>query len=326
LSFSSEEELHLYELSTKAKKEKDDLFLSEEIISDIRKLVDKYYWIPFGYDGPLLYDEEHYKRAIRDLVENKTEKEIADRIVTLRTYQQLMEEKQQTLIKRYGITEPLERLVKSMHTLARMTDERKKAGFQAHIAFDKLIGILAEKMSLAKMEIKYLQLAEIRKHVDDPKYLSTLAKKRLAEPIIMVWKAGVGKFLPDEKVREISSILFEAADEEALIIKGSVGSKGETSVVQGKVVILHVPEEIQRLREGDVLVTGMTTPEFVPAMRKSIAVVTDEGGVTCHAAIVARELKKPCIIGTKNATKILKDGDLVEVDAEKGIVRILERK
>jgi len=70
----------------------------------------------------------------------------------------------------------------------------------------------------------------------------------------------------------------------------------------------------------------MTHPEFLPMMRKAVAFVTDEGGITCHAAIVAREMKRPCIIGTKNATKVLKDGDMVEVDAEKGIVKILKKK
>jgi pyruvate,water dikinase len=70
----------------------------------------------------------------------------------------------------------------------------------------------------------------------------------------------------------------------------------------------------------------MTRPEYISAMKKAAAIVTDEGGITCHAAIVSRELKKPCIIGTKIATKVLKDGDLVEVDADKGIVKILENK
>ena len=69
---------------------------------------------------------------------------------------------------------------------------------------------------------------------------------------------------------------------------------------------------------------GMTTPEYLPAMEKAAAFVTDEGGILCHAAIVARELKKPCIVGTQYATKIFKDGDLVEVDAEKGVVRKID--
>jgi len=68
----------------------------------------------------------------------------------------------------------------------------------------------------------------------------------------------------------------------------------------------------------------MTRPEFLPAMKKSVAVVTDEGGLTCHAAIVSRELGIPCIIGTKIATKVLKTGDLVEVNANHGVVRVMK--
>ena len=70
----------------------------------------------------------------------------------------------------------------------------------------------------------------------------------------------------------------------------------------------------------------MTMPAFMPAMRKAIVFVTDEGGITCHAAIMARELHKPCIIGTKIATKVLNNGDEVEVDANNGVVRILSKK
>ena len=69
----------------------------------------------------------------------------------------------------------------------------------------------------------------------------------------------------------------------------------------------------------------MTRPEFVPLMRKAKAIITDEGGITCHAAIISRELKILCIIGTKTATRLLKDGDLVEVDANTGVVKILKR-
>jgi pyruvate,water dikinase len=67
----------------------------------------------------------------------------------------------------------------------------------------------------------------------------------------------------------------------------------------------------------------MTRPEYMPAILKAAAIIADEGGITCHAAIVSRELGIPCIVGTKIATQALKDGDLVEVDADKGIVKIL---
>jgi len=107
-------------------------------------------------------------------------------------------------------------------------------------------------------------------------------------------------------------------------LKGATAFIGK---VQGYAKIIFSPtKENKKFKPGDILITSMTTPDFVPLMRKAAAVVTDEGGLLCHAAIIAREMKKPCIIGTKIATHILKDGDLVEVDAEKGMVKILKSK
>ena len=103
-------------------------------------------------------------------------------------------------------------------------------------------------------------------------------------------------------------------------IKGQIAHKGK---VIGKVKILRRRDQISEVVEGDVIVSPMTTTDFLPAILKSVAIITDEGGITCHASIIARELKKPCIIGTKIATQILKDGDIVEVDADNGIVKIL---
>jgi phosphoenolpyruvate synthase/pyruvate phosphate dikinase len=104
------------------------------------------------------------------------------------------------------------------------------------------------------------------------------------------------------------------------------GQSAYLGKVEGVVKILLNKKEIPKFPKGSVLVTGMTTPEFIPAMKKAIAIITEEGGITCHAAIIAREMKKPCIIGTKNATKILKDGDLIEVDANNGTVKIIKSK
>jgi phosphoenolpyruvate synthase/pyruvate phosphate dikinase len=105
-------------------------------------------------------------------------------------------------------------------------------------------------------------------------------------------------------------------------ISGKIAYKG---IKTGRVKIIKTSDENHKVENGDVVVSIMTIPSFIPALEKASAFVTDEGGITCHAAIVAREMGKPCIIGTKIATKVLKDGDLVEVDAERGIVKILER-
>ncbi len=102
--------------------------------------------------------------------------------------------------------------------------------------------------------------------------------------------------------------------------KGQVAFKGH---VTGRVKVVKNIIQMREVEEGAVLVSPMTTPDFLPAMQKASAFVTDEGGVMCHAAIVARELRKPCITGTKIATQIFKDGDMVEVDADNGVVKIL---
>jgi len=115
--------------------------------------------------------------------------------------------------------------------------------------------------------------------------------------------------LEDEKI--------ESKDE----IKGNAAYKG---IIRGKVRRLMGHKQIEQVREGEIIVSPMTMPDFLPAMKKAAGFITDEGGINCHAAIVAREMKKPTIVGTKIATQILKDGDEIELDANRGIIKILK--
>jgi pyruvate,water dikinase len=102
-----------------------------------------------------------------------------------------------------------------------------------------------------------------------------------------------------------------------IILRGQGASPG---VASGKVVIIRDAKDTGSVKEGDILVTKMTSPDMVPAMQKVAAIITDEGGLTCHAAIVSRELGTPAIVGTKTATNVLKSGQLITVDGEKGLV------
>jgi len=104
---------------------------------------------------------------------------------------------------------------------------------------------------------------------------------------------------------------------EAPILQGASASPG---IGTGHVKIVMKPKNIGKIKSGDVLVSEMTSPDFVPAMKKASAIVTDKGGQTSHAAIVSRELGIPCVVGTKNATKKLKDGHVITVDGSKGYV------
>jgi len=105
--------------------------------------------------------------------------------------------------------------------------------------------------------------------------------------------------------------------EQEILIKGIGVSPGTAS---GKIKVIESVKGISRFQKGEILVTDMTTPDWVPAMKIAAAVVTNLGGKTCHAAIVSRELGVPCIVGTENATKVLKDGETVTVDGQRGII------
>jgi phosphohistidine swiveling domain-containing protein len=103
-------------------------------------------------------------------------------------------------------------------------------------------------------------------------------------------------------------------------LKGTVANKG---FLKSKVTIVNDSRDIKKIEQGDVLISAMVIPALTAAVRKAAAIVTDEGGLTSHATIVAREFNIPCIVGTEIATKVLKNGDLVEVDAINGVIRKL---
>lgn len=136
---------------------------------------------------------------------------------------------------------------------------------------------------------------------------------------------GVIKVLYGEEARTKFNELVKTEDLSAKInVKGNVAMPGK---VQGKVCLFHwgdnLEDRLEFIKENKVLVAGQTRPQLMPLIRQASAIVTDEGGVISHAAIVSRELGIPCITGTKEATGVFNDGDMVEVDADSGIVKLL---
>jgi phosphohistidine swiveling domain-containing protein len=165
--------------------------------------------------------------------------------------------------------------------------------------------------------VKYISIEEVKNGNVSP--IETL-KEREKHYIYFGFRIYTNKDIADLSQENNIEIIEDKVEEGITELKGQTAMKGR---VIGRVRVLKQKSEIPHLLDGEVLVTAMTTPDYLPAMHKATAFVTDEGGITCHAAIVAREIGKPCVIGTKLATKILNTGDMVEVDADKGIVRII---
>ena len=134
------------------------------------------------------------------------------------------------------------------------------------------------------------------------------------------WAFEKGKFYIVQ-TRPVTTINQKSKTKNQEVVKGELvltGDGASPGMGQGKVIIIKKAKEITRVKKGMILVTTMTSPDFVPAMKKAAAIITDKGGQTSHAAIVSRELSVPCVVGTKTATKILKNGDHVAVDGNEG--------
>jgi phosphohistidine swiveling domain-containing protein len=205
---------------------------------------------------------------------------------------------------------------------AKQAGAEHQAMFTYHV-FPFLFRV-ADALGLAYDEFIELTHAEITDALETGALsdLKTRARRRKESLQWAVVSGEEGYACVTEDAEDVARLaeLVPKADLTITELKGQIGSKG---IARGPAKVIMNLEEFGKFEEGDILMTSMTTPDFVMLMQKSAAIVTDIGGLLSHAAIMSRELGKPCVIGTKFATQVFKDGDMVEVDAEKGIVRIL---
>ncbi|MDP3957678.1 MAG: PEP-utilizing enzyme [bacterium] len=186
-----------------------------------------------------------------------------------------------------------------------------------------------KKANLIGLYMMFRFLDELCKRVDIPLKIA----RRMFWYEFIDGLFDTGRLFAILKKRTVASIVFDGTNtyyleyaaiqpryvgKDVMEFKGTSASSGKISA---KVRIVLGSNDFGKFKKGEILVTQMTRPAFLPLMRMAAAIVTDEGGLTCHAAIIARELRIPCIVGTKVATQVLKDGDLVEVDANAGVVR-----
>jgi phosphohistidine swiveling domain-containing protein len=192
-------------------------------------------------------------------------------------------------------------------------DFRRESVYYANHLFKEI----GRRMDLAVADTSYLQEKEIISFLRSGKKVnSKVIVQRKKSFVIYLDSKKRLICVEGNKVSEfLKTFGFLQKAEQSIEVTGVVASRGKA---KGPVVIVKGIKDLRKVSAGHVLVTVTTHPDFVPAMRKVVAIITDEGGITSHAAIVSREFGIPCIVGCRNATKLLKDGDVVEVDAING--------
>ncbi|MEK7619083.1 MAG: PEP-utilizing enzyme [Patescibacteria group bacterium] len=291
-------------------------FFQEEEIAlslakDLREHQRAYFWLKNSYASvevlPIEYFEERHKAPSHDVEERFRAQQEATRV------------RKRAIIQKYRFPKAVIDCAEAIVYGIEWQDARKKDVWIYLHAKELLLVEAARRLEIVKDDLLKFTAGEIGAMLGDGADTNLIQDRRAALGFFL----ERGSIVPLDAATSLH--FWEVYAEEQVLgvvqeIRGTSVSRGR-GVVRGRVRVLRDPTQSDSLHDGDVLVAPMTTPEYIFAMKRSCAIITDTGGLTSHAAIVSRELGIPCIVGTKIATKVLKDGDRVEVDAEKGIVR-----
>jgi phosphohistidine swiveling domain-containing protein len=280
----------------------------------------KYWWLPFGYDGPQTWTDGYFSKKLKIYKKFSSDK-IKLNIAKIRT-EKIKDSR--ILIKKLQSSPYYWRLYSAFKEGARWTDERKKLISPLHYYYHVILKEISRRLDFPFLNLKYLTVEEILEIDKKKSYILKLSADRMNKVFMAVGKGGKVFFSNRKELIKYKKII--AIQPLRSVISGVVACRGPKLRYIAKVKILLSSQEYKKLRAGDFLVTSMTTPDFAIAMKKAAGLITDEGGATCHAAIMSREMGKPCIVATKISTKVFHDGDQVEVDTVEGTIKIMNKK
>lgn len=290
----------------------------------VNKHTQKYYWVNTEYISESWSRTkwlEVFKKALLDDKKPKVVlKELLDQF-------DIFVKKKKEAIKKLNLPKDVRHAIDSLSEFIAQRDWTKGYIAKTFLSYHKLLNEIADRIGIGFNEIILYSYREIYDYLQNEKVLSKKEiKNRKKNGFALVVKGGKSSLITGKKnirrvieKEKISEPFEELARKESF--KGMPASLGK---VVGRARVIDDVMKLKDFKDGEILITYMTTVEFIPLFKKAIAVVTDEGGMSCHAAIISREFKLPCIVGTKVATRIIKTGNKIEVDANSGIVKIIK--
>jgi len=291
----------------------------KELLSELKPLAEKYFYIQNSWGEVFCLKEKDFLKPLKNLLKQPKERLVS----TIKKYEDSeknINNQCKKIFKKYKIPEKLEHTFHLFRILATLRDDRKEAVLVCNYYYE---------LTARRFAKEYDEDIEIIRKAF-PLELLTVGKEEIL-PVLRKRKEFVafGHFskkeedfiLSGKEAEEIIRIIYSNLMEKYEELKGMVACKGEGGIIKGKVKIILGETHFSKFKEGDILVASMTRPEYISLMKKAKAIITDEGGITSHAAIVSRELGIPCVIGTHVATKKLVDGEMIIIDADKGVIR-----
>lgn len=306
-SFLSEEKRDLLNIVSTAKKYGIDSKKTTELLISHQQ---KYFWIRNNYAKQEVLSVNFFKNELKSLQINAKSE-----ILRMKSELSLAKSEKKKLANTLKLPSELSNLFSMAEDFLYIQDTRKKHVLIANYYFRKFIREISRRRNIPEKLVEYMVYPETNQRIDLKKL-----KKRYKNCVCIGSSTGyqvIGG-------KQASRLFYKLFKEKKRKVKEFSGVSASSGKAVGRVKILQKTHDIINFKQNDIIVSSMTRPEMVVALKKAKAIVTDEGGITSHAAIISRELAIPCIIGTKIATKVLKDGDLILVDADSGVVRKLK--
>ncbi len=309
------QKLDILHLAEKIKNKK----IKKSILNiEFKKLTNKYaYFNILNFDEPPLNIKYFRKEVSKILKDKKISPE--QKIKKINNQFNTTKINFKKILNDINKNSKLFKLINTCHEIAYYRDHRNDVRREGYYYASKLYIEIAKRLKISLSDLLFLSRKEIKKSLKENKII-------IKKITINQRKKYSALYFDNKKIHfiydknEITKLLNCTTPK--ILSKKLRGIPASPGKILGKIKIIISPmKNGSKLKIGDVLATSMTNIDFLPLMSKASAIITDEGGLLCHAAIISREMKKPCIVGTKNATQIFKDGDLVEVDANKGIVK-----
>ncbi|MFH1848915.1 MAG: PEP-utilizing enzyme [archaeon] len=283
----------------------------------ISSIANEYFFVKTGWGHVYTLTPKDFSNELREYKNMDPGK-----IKTLENYSVNVRKRRDQLIRKYRMNGRIINLFHFFSVLADWRDIRKKYAQMVN----NYLYYAAERIGREyKIPVILLldsypqELSKLPDKLDAKQKRQWVAELRARKKLnVLHLSRGDVQIITGNKAEIIANRIEGRFSQQHKEVRGHTGNPG---TVKGRVRVILGDNDFGKMTDGAIIVAPMTRPEYTPLMKMASAIITDEGGVTCHAAIVSRELGIPCIIGTQVATKMLKDGMLVYVDASKGIVR-----
>lgn len=273
----------------------------------------KFFWYKNNYGHIEEMPLEHFEQRLQEFHNPKKElKEFLAKRESIKAQKKAIWEK-------HDFPMPVKKYITFLVTLSKWRDTRKKYTILGNYYLKQLIKEIGRRRGI---DFKHFENLAYHEYIERVFTISKEEGEAIPAEGFILYQEGFQPFVAyGKEAKELKAVYERVIDQGTTEIKGLCACKGK---IVGVVKVINKVEDFHKMEQGNILVSYNTRPEFVPIMKKAGAIITDEGGITSHAAIISRELNVPCIIGTKRATDLLKDSMTVEVNATEGWVKIVK--